>query len=77
MSSSKGLPISFGELPLGSKLFHAGTALVDGQLVTNGGRVIAASAAANTLPEARKLAYQAAEAVLFEGARFRSDIALE
>ncbi len=77
MSSSKGLPISFGELPLGSKLFHAGTSLVDGQLVTNGGRVIAASAAANTLPEARKLAYQAAEAVQFEGARFRSDIALE
>lgn len=73
--SSKGSPIRVGVLPAGAKLFHAGTAVKDGLLVTNGGRIIAASASAETLPEARRLAYMAAEAVQFEGARFRSDIA--
>lgn len=74
VTSSKGSPISIGELPTGSKLFHAGTAVRDGQLVTNGGRIFAATARAETLARARELAYQAARAVEFEGARFRSDI---
>ena len=51
--------------------------MIDEQLVTNGGRVIDATAAAPTIKEARKLAYRAAAAVSFEGARFRSDIASE
>lgn len=70
----KGLPIEIGPLPEGAKLFHAGTALRDGRLVTNGGRVIAASAAAPTLAEAREKAYAAAAAVRFEGAFYRRDI---
>ncbi len=70
----KGLPIVVRSLPESAKLFHAGTALKDGRLVTNGGRVVAASASATTLAEARAKAYAAAEAVRFEGAFFRRDI---
>ena len=74
-SGSKGSPIRLGPLPSGAKLFHAGTALIDGRLVTSGGRVVAASASAETLGEARRLAYEASNSVEFEGARIRSDIA--
>jgi phosphoribosylamine--glycine ligase len=72
--SSKGSPITLGTMPAGTKLFHAGTAVKDGHLVTNGGRIFAASARAETLDEARDLAYKVAGNVAFEGARFRSDI---
>lgn len=67
----KGLPIEIGSLPEGAKLFHAGTAPGP---VTNGGRVIAASASAPTVALARAKAYAAAEAVKFEGAFYRRDI---
>jgi phosphoribosylamine--glycine ligase len=70
----KGLPISIDPLPVGVKLFHAGTGLKDGQLVTNGGRVLAVSAAAPTLPEARALAYQGVSSVHFEASCRRQDI---
>lgn len=70
----KGLPIEIGPLPEGAKLFHAGTALRDGRLVSSGGRVIAASASGATLAEARARAYAAAEGVRFEGAFYRRDI---
>ncbi len=75
--SSKGSPITFLEYPVGVKFFHAGTTMIGDQLVTNGGRVINATAAAGTLRDARKLAYRAAAAVSFEAARFRTDIASE
>lgn len=71
----KGLSIEIGPLPEGTKLFHAGTATSDGNLVTAGGRVIAASAVGKNLDDARVLAYKAAEAVRFEGTFFRKDIA--
>ena len=75
--SSKGSPITIAEHIPGVKYFHAGTSMIDGELVTNGGRVINATACANTLKEARKLAYRAAAGVHFEGARYRTDIASE
>jgi phosphoribosylamine-glycine ligase len=71
----KGLPISLGAVPTGVKLFHAGTVRADGTLCTNGGRVLCATASAESPLEARRLAYQGAEAVAFDGAYFRSDIA--
>ncbi len=71
----KGAPITIGDLPSNAKLFHAGTSLKDGQLVATGGRVIGVSASAPTLPEAHEIAYQAVEAVEFEGCFHRSDIA--
>ncbi|MBS1720021.1 MAG: phosphoribosylamine--glycine ligase [Armatimonadetes bacterium] len=73
-SYPKGLPITIGDLPAGVQVFHAGTALVEGQLVTNGGRVVAVSATGANLMDARTKALAAAAAVQFEGAHFRRDI---
>jgi phosphoribosylamine--glycine ligase len=56
-------------------VFHAATAELDGQTVTNGGRVLAAVGLAATLAEARTLAYQAVNAISFDGAQHRKDIA--
>ncbi len=55
--------------------FHAGTKLVDGELVTSGGRVLAIVATAPTLAEARERAYEAVTHVSFEGMHYRTDIA--
>lgn len=71
----RGVPVSIGAVPDGAKVFHAGTKLVDGKLVTNGGRVLAVSAAADTLLEARDKAYQGISSVSFEGMHVRQDIA--
>jgi phosphoribosylamine--glycine ligase len=60
---------------LGVLVFHAGTAVRDGQLVTNGGRILNVTALADTLADARALAYEAAGRISFAGARLRRDIA--
>ena len=57
------------------KVFHAGTAMRDGQLVTDGGRVLAVTAVSDTLPKAVAAAYQAADMIEFEGKQLRRDIA--
>jgi phosphoribosylamine--glycine ligase len=59
----------------GVQVFHAGTALKDGQIVTAGGRVLGVTARGSTLPEAHARAYTAAELIRFEGRQFRRDIA--
>jgi phosphoribosylamine--glycine ligase len=59
----------------GVSLFHAGTALSDGQLVTAGGRVLDVTAVAPTIGEARERAYAAAELVRFDGKQLRGDVA--
>ncbi len=56
-------------------VFHAGTALRDGQTVTAGGRVLNAVGIGDTLDEARARAYTAADTIEFEGKTFRRDIA--
>ena len=56
-------------------VFHAGTALVDGQTVTSGGRVLGVTALGDDLADARARAYAAAEAITFEGRHLRRDIA--
>ncbi len=55
-------------------IFHAGTALKDGQLVTAGGRVLAVSAAAPDLKEALDRIYKRMESISFEGMQYRRDI---
>jgi len=57
------------------KVFHAGTALKDGGLVTDGGRVLAVTAMAPRLETAAAAAYQAADLIEFEGKHLRRDIA--
>ena len=58
----------------GATVYHAGTALKDGRLVTSGGRVLGVTCTAPTLREAVKKAYDAASGITFEGAHFRKDI---
>ena len=59
----------------GAKVFHAGTKTNDqGQLVSNGGRVLAVTASAPTLPQAIASAYRAAAPIHFAGMQFRKDI---
>ena len=58
----------------GATVYHAGTALKDGRLVTSGGRVLGVTCTAPTLREAVKKAYGAAEGITFEGVHFRKDI---
>ncbi len=69
----KGYPITDAH-PEGCVVFHAGTALKDGQLVTSGGRVIAASAYGATLGEALGRAMEGARTIQFEKKYFRTDI---
>ena len=57
-------------------VYHAGTAVVDSQLVTNGGRVLAVTALGDTFENARNLAYEACEKIDFEGKTLRHDIGL-
>lgn len=57
------------------KVFHAGTALKDGLLVTDGGRVLTVTAMAGDLEKAVAIAYQAADMIDFEGKQMRRDIA--
>lgn len=56
-------------------VFHAGTAVRDGQLVTNGGRVLGVTALADTIEEARRKAYTNVDKIQFEGKQYRKDIA--
>ena len=55
--------------------FHSGTAVKDGKIVTNGGRVLGITALGSTLHEARAKAYEAVEWVDFDNKYFRHDIA--
>ena len=60
----------------GALVFHAGTALHEGRLVTNGGRILNVTALGDTIEAARAAAYDAASRIDFAGVRFRRDIAL-
>jgi phosphoribosylamine---glycine ligase len=77
-SYAKGKPIQglaeAARLP-NTKVFHAGTARAGDDIVTAGGRVLGVTAWAKDLRGAREAAYAAVEAIRFEGAQFRRDIA--
>ncbi len=72
-----GLPISGVDearrMP-GVTIFHAGTAMRDGALVTAGGRVLGVQALGADLTQAITRAYAAAERIRFQGRHFRTDI---
>jgi phosphoribosylamine--glycine ligase len=59
----------------GALVFHAGTALHDGRLVTNGGRILNVTALGDSVAAARDAAYAAAAHIDFPGMQYRSDIA--
>ena len=57
-----------------TKVFHAGTIARDGQIVSNGGRVLCVTALGDTVKLAAKAAYEGVEAIKFEGMQWRKDI---
>jgi len=56
------------------KVFHAGTATVDGQVVANGGRVLGITALGNSVSAAKLQAYTAVKKIRWDGAWCRKDI---
>lgn len=77
-SYRSGLPITGieeAEQAENIQVFHAGTAIKDGQLVTAGGRVLSVVASGLTLEEAVEHVYEAAAKIHFEGMHYRKDIA--
>ena len=58
-----------------SKVFHAGTALDNGEVVTSGGRVLCATALGNSVTEAQQQAYQQVKAIDWDKVYYRNDIA--
>jgi phosphoribosylamine--glycine ligase len=56
------------------KVFHAGTSLVNGQVVNQGGRVLGVTALGDSISDARNRAYQAVEKIHWQGSWYRSDI---
>lgn len=71
----KGSPISLpADLGPNAVAFHAGTGVIDGQLVTDGGRVLAVTGWGATGEDARLHAYEAVSKISFEGMHYRSDI---
>ena len=77
-SADRGTPIGGTQdaEALGAHVFHAGTALSGGRLVTNGGRLLGVTATGATLHGARARAYAAADRITVPGSRRRNDIAL-
>ena len=74
---AKGIPISGLDTPLkdNQKLFHAGTAERDGEVVTNGGRVLCATALGETVSAAQAAAYDLADRISWDNVYYRRDIA--
>ncbi|MDE6362420.1 MAG: phosphoribosylamine--glycine ligase [Clostridia bacterium] len=76
-SYEKGKEIVIGDIADDILIFHAGTALKDGKLVTSGGRVLGVTAMGKDIHEARAKAYEAVGRISFDGAFFRRDIGIK
>jgi len=74
---TKGMPISGLETVTDSLVFHAGTAHKDGQVVSNGGRVLAVTSYGNDFQEALKKSYQNIEKLHFDTMYYRKDIGFD
>ncbi|HIU58835.1 MAG TPA: phosphoribosylamine--glycine ligase [Candidatus Scatosoma pullistercoris] len=73
----KGKVIEIGALDPDVFLYHAGTAVKDGKLVTAGGRVLGVSAKGATAEEAREKAYENVRKISFDGMHYRTDIGIK
>ncbi|MCR2804521.1 phosphoribosylamine--glycine ligase [Paenibacillus soyae] len=85
VAASEGYPVSYPKGRVitgiadaeaqGALVFHAGTAMKDGELVTSGGRVLGIVGRGRDIAEARARAYEAVSVIHFEGKQNRTDIA--
>ena len=73
----KGKEITFGDLDTDVVLCHAGTKIVDGKLVTDGGRFLGLCAKGETIEAARQKAYKNVEKIRFDGMHYRKDIGIK
>ena len=73
----KGFPIAGLNSAGESMVFHMGTSLKDGQVVTSGGRVFCVTSFAHNIPAAAALSFQAQQEIQFEGKYYRDDIGFE
>ena len=58
-------------------VFHAGTAFQDGQVVTNGGRVLGVTGLGKDIPSAIERTYQAVRKISWDGVHYRTDIGMK
>ncbi len=73
----KGKEITFGDLDKDVTVYHAGTAMKDGKVVTSGGRVLGVVAKGADVEEARQKVYANAEKIHFDGMYYRKDIGIK
>jgi len=73
-SYGKGFPVSGVENVAESIIFHAGTTMKDGRLVTSGGRVMAVTSMGSTMQEALDKSYSSVRKISFNGMSYRRDI---
>ncbi len=76
-SYEKGFEIKIGDIDSDVMLFHAGDKMVDGKLVTAGGRVLGVTAMGDNIEEARKKAYKNVEKINFKNMQYRKDIGIK
>jgi len=73
-SYQKGEVITIPDASSESKVFHAGTKLEDGNILSNGGRVLCATSLGSNLEEAQEKAYNLVNMVNWDGSYYRTDI---
>jgi len=76
-SYEKGFPIGGTDKVTASTVFHAGTGITDGRLVTSGGRVLAVTSRGATMQEALDKSYGSVSEIYFEGMNYRRDIGFD
>lgn len=77
LAYAKGVPIRLPEIHQDTVIFHAGTGISEGQLISTGGRVLGITAEGETLQEAREKAYALVDQIDFPQAHFRRDIGVK
>jgi len=70
----KGMPVTGLDRQTESIVFHAGTVVKRGKMLTNGGRVVAVTSLGDTLPAALKTSYETLAGICYDGIRYRRDI---